>query len=102
MNDILENLIEIVKERLQSTSSVQEFINSFSEDKSNSMRVEREENLPLENAEAVTFIKMKVCSEEIISFYRIKRGTMYTKLYIEILGKNLGQTKMYFSIRSAF
>ena len=100
MNDI-EDLIETVKERLQSTSSVQEFINSFSEDKSNSMRVEREEKLPLEDAEAVTFIKMKVCSEEIISFYRIKKG-IYTKLYIEILGKNLGQTKMYFSIRSVF
>ena len=99
--DDIDNLIETVKERLQMASNAQEFINSLSEDKSNSMRVERKENLPLEDEETLKFIKMKVYSEEIVSFYTIKRG-IYTDLYIEILGKNLGQTKMYFTIRSVF
>jgi hypothetical protein len=98
--DDIDDLIGTIKERLRTTSSAQEFINSFPEDESNSMRVERRENLPLEKIDSVIFLQMKVYSEEIVNFYKIVRGSGFVQLYIEILGKNLGQTKMYFIIKS--
>ncbi len=99
--DELEQLEKTIKERLKGTSSAQEFINSFPEDESNSMRVYRVEALPSEKEKMPVFLQKKVYSEEIVNFYKVV-ASIHTELFIEILGKNIGQTKEYFRIRSVF
>ncbi|MEI6119333.1 MAG: hypothetical protein WCP92_09405 [bacterium] len=98
----IEQLKETIQERLKKTSSAQEFINSFPEDENNSMIVSKVETIPSEKDKMPTFLQKKVYSEEIVNFYKVVKDVMHTELYIEILGKNLGQTKEYFRIRSTF
>ena len=98
----IEQLEQTIKERLKMTSNGQEFINSFPNDENNAMIVSKVENIPSEKEKMPTFLQKKIYSEEIVNLYKVVRDVMHTELYIEILGKNLGQTKEYFRIRSAF
>ncbi len=114
----IESLKKLIKERLKMTSTVQEFINSFPDDENNAMVVYKVETIPSnpddENNDGyrvgtpsrkeknIIFLYKKVYSEEIVNFYEVAKDAMRTELYVEILGKNPGQTKEYFRIRSTF
>jgi hypothetical protein len=98
----VESLKILIKERLKTTSTVQEFINSFPDDENNAMVVFKVETIPSEKEKKPIFLHKKVYSEEIVNFYEVIKDAMRTELYVEILGKNPGQTKEYFRICSTF
>ena len=84
---------------LRDCQSAQDFMNKMEQNVQNTGLVSKKiPQIPItKDEELPVFQQKKTYPEEIINVYkRINKNIMYNEYYIEILGKNLGQTKEYF------